>query len=73
MKLRDIYLMTALFAGMTTASAQTFNVNSSGVTYSYPSSTTGEMNIGQNRSLEISGRSFQLVDGVRMWVDNFRW
>lgn len=70
MKLRDIYLMTALFAGMTTASAQTFNVNSSGVTYSYPSSTTGEMNIGQNRSLEISGRSFQLVDGVRMWVDN---
>lgn len=71
MKTRIILTIAAAITSVAIpASAQTLNVLTNGVTYSYPADMTGTMNFRAGTTVEIDGRTFAVSDVARIYVDD---
>lgn len=58
-----------MLAGSAIASAQTFNLKEGQVTYSFDAAQAGEMTFGENNTLTIAGKTFELTGSTAMWID----
>lgn len=52
------------------ANAQTLQVETGAVTYSFPATDAGDMTFGQQKTINIMGREIPLSSTTRIWVDN---
>ena len=66
---RIYHLLTALVLTIT-AQAQTLNVVVGDVTYRFPAAQTGEMDYDSGTKLTILGRTFEVNDITRMYIDD---
>lgn len=66
---RIYHLLTTLMLTIA-AQAQTLNVVVGDITYMFPAAQAGEMNYENGTTLTILGRTFEVNDVTRMYIDN---
>ena len=70
-QLISTFIIGAAMTGIATyAEAQTLNVVVGNVTYAIPSSQAGDMNYANGSTLTVMGKTINVSDITRMYVDN---